>query len=240
MSNITIYYTLNGKEPDSNSLVYTKPITINSNTIIKTYAVKDNMFDSDINTYEFKIKEKELVVYLSPSNQYSNKGVKEAGYTNEMDMMNKLTDYLEEELKNAGVTVYRNKSSGNINAWLAESNSKKSDFHFAIHSNASINHDVKGMEIYVDKSTSKSFSIASNIYNNLYEIYPYRDEIADRGVKYASGALGEANDNFIKCGALIEIAYHDNYYDALWIAQNMKNIAQNIANSILEFYQIEE
>ena len=235
-----IYYTLDGSKPTENSAVYTEPITINNDITIKTYAVKKNMNDSDINIYDFKIKDKELVVYLSPSNQQSNKGVKAAGYTNEMEMMNRLTDYLETYLKQAGVKVYRNKSSGHINAWLAESNSKKSDFHFAIHSNGSVDHNVKGMEIYVDKSTSKCLSIASHIYNNLYEIYPYRDQITDRGVKYANGALGEANDNFIKCGALIEVAYHDNYEDASWIVQNMDQIAKNIASSIIEFYQVNE
>lgn len=235
-----IHYTLDGSNPDKNSLIYKEPLTIYNDVTIKTYATKKNMNDSEINTYDFKVKEKELVVYLSPSNQKSNKGVSRAGYTNEMEMMNKLADYLEIKLKEAGIKVYRNKSSGHINAWLAESNSKKSDFHFAIHSNASTNHNVKGMEIYVDKSTSKCLSIASNIYNNLYEIYPYREQITDRGVKYATGALGEANDSFIKCGALIEVAYHDNYEDALWIVQNMEQIAQNISESIIDFYQVNE
>ena len=238
--NANIYYTMDGTKPTVNSIKYEGPITISNDVTIKTFAVKDNMYDSEINTYEFKVKDKKLVVYLSPSNQYGNKGVSEVGFTNERDMMNKLTDYLEADLKNAGVVVYRNKSSGNINQWLAESNAKKSDFHFAIHSNGSTNHDTKGMEIYVDKSTSKCLSIASNIYNGLYEIYPYRDEISDRGVKYASGSLGEVNDDFIKCGSLIEIAYHDNYYDAMWIVNNMDAIAQNIANSILKYYQVIE
>ena len=62
----------------------------------------------------------------------------------------------------------------------------------------------------------------------------------NQGVKYADGSLGEVNDDFIKCGALIEIAYHDNYYDAIWIVNNMEEIAQNIADSILKFYQIIE
>jgi N-acetylmuramoyl-L-alanine amidase len=239
-TNAKIYYTIDGTTPTEDSLEYTEPIVINNDTTIKTYAVKNNMNDSEINIYEFKVKTKNLVVYLSPSNQYSNKGISSVGYTNERDMMNKLTDYLEADLKAAGVEVYRNKSSGNINAWLAESNRKNSDLHLAIHSNGSENHDTKGMEIYVDKETSKCLSIASNIYNNLYEIYPYRDEISDRGVKYADGSLGEVNDNFIKCGTLIEIAYHDNYYDALWMVENMETIADNIANSILEFYQIKE
>ena len=238
--NASIYYTLDGSNPNENSLVYEKPIIINKDTTIKTYAVRKNMNDSEINTYDFKVKNKNLVVYLSPSNQFSNKGNKKAGYTNERDMMNKLTDYIEKNLKDAGIKVYRNKSSGDINKWLAESNSKKSDFHFAIHSNGSVGHDVKGIEIYVDKPTSQCLSIASNIYNNLYEIYPYRDQITDRGVKYAEGSLGEANDNFIKCGALIEVAYHDDYEDALWMVNNMEKIAKNISDSIIDFYQINE
>ena len=234
----TIYYTLDGSKPTQQSLVYENPIVIDKDMTIKTFATKKNNEDSDINTYDFKIREKDLVVYLSPSNQYLNKGVSSANYTNERDMMNKLTDYLEKDLKNAGVTVYRNKSSGDINTWLAQSNAKKSDFHFAIHSNASITHEAKGIEIYVDKSTSPCLSIASNIYNHLFEIYPYQDHIYNRGVKYAGGELGEANDQFIKCGALIEVAYHDNYDDALWMTQNMEKIARNIADSIIDFYQV--
>lgn len=234
----TIYYTTDGSNPTKESTVYKEPIVINEDMKLKTYATRTNMNDSDINTYDFKVGEKQLVVYLSPSNQYMNKGVAKAGYSNERDMMNKLTDYLEKELKNAGVTVFRNQSTGDINGWLAQSNSKKSDLHLAIHSNASIDHNAKGIEIYVDKSTSKSLSIASNIYHNLYEIYPYKEPITDRGVKYALGSLGEVNDSFLKCGTLIEIAYHDNYDDALWITQNMEEIAKNIANSILTFYQV--
>ncbi len=236
--NATIYYTLDGSKPTINSNVYNDKITINENTTIKTYAVKKNMNDSDINTYEFKISDKQLVVYLSPSNQFGNKGVSSVGYTNERDMMNKVADYLYEDLINAGVKVYRNNPSGNINLWLAESNNHKSDLHLALHSNASSNHDIQGMEIYVDKSTSKALSIASNIYNNLYEIYPYREKITDRGVKYSDGSLGEANDSFIKCGTLIEVAYHDNSLDAKWIVDNSKEIANNIAKSILDFYQV--
>ena len=235
----TIYYTLDGTKPNSSSLIYSKPIEINSNIKLNAYAVKNNMYDSVLNTYEFTVKNKLPVVYLSPSNQNHNYGVSATGYTNEKEMMNKLTDFLYNDLKAAGIKVYRNnRQSGGMNGWLADSNYYKSDFHFAIHSNGSVNHDTKGMEIYVDTPTSQCLSIASNIYNNLFEIYPYRDQISNRGVKYANGSLGEANDQFIKCGALIEVAYHDNYDDASWIMNNMEDIAKNIANSIINFYDL--
>ena len=72
-------------------------------------------------------------------------------------------------------------------------------------------------------------------------IYPYKDrEGADRGVKYANGALGECNDAYLPFGILVEVAHHDDYNDALWIMNNKKLIGYNLADSILEYYQIIE
>lgn len=233
----TIYYTLDGSEPNESSFVYRKPLSINENTIVKAKAVSKRRYDSETNTYDFQIGEKELVVYLSPSNQSWNYGNAEAGYTTEMREMNKLTDILETMLKEKGVTVYRNKSSHDINTHLSESNAVKSDLHLAIHSNASLDQEARGIEIYVDKPTSKSLSIATNIYQNLYAIYPNKNSTTDRGVKYANGSLGEANDHFIPCGTLIEIAYHDNYEDAKWILEKKEQIASSIASAIISYYK---
>lgn len=233
-----IYYTVDGSEPTLASLIYTGSIPINEDVTIKTKAIRKNMYDSVTNIYDFHVGEKNLVVYLSPSNQYTNYGIKGSGYTNEKAMMNKLTDYLEDYLKSYGVKVYRNNPSSDINVWISESNYVKSDLHFAIHSNGSQNHSAHGIEIYVDNETSKSLSIANKIYNNLYSIYPYKDEYSNRGVKYSGKSLGEANDLFIKCGTLIEVAYHDYYEDAVWMVENLNLIAENIGNSVLEYYQV--
>lgn len=233
----TIYYTLDGSNPTTNSFVYKEPFTINENVIIKTMAVSKRRYDSEINTYDFQIRDKELVVYLSPSNQSWNHGNSAAGYTTEMQEMNKVADVVEKVLKENGVRVYRNRPSGEINGYLSESNYVKSDLHLAIHSNASSSTQARGIEIYVDKPTSKSLSVATAIYQNLYDIYPGRNlPNTNRGVKYANGSLGEANDSFIPCGALIEIAYHDNYEDASWILKSREEIGKNIATSILSYY----
>ena len=152
-------------------------------------------------------------------------------------MMNRLADVIERHLKEAGFIVYRNNPYGDINAWNAFSNSVGADFHLAIHSNASSTHTARGIEIHVDKETSPSLSIASNVYNNLWSIYPGNTEPTyNRGVKYARGELGEANDEYVRTGALIEVAFHDQYDDALWIMQNINTIGENIANSILSYY----
>ena len=236
-SNAFIYYTTDGSEPNTNSNLYTKPIIINEDTLIKTYAVTKNRYDSVVNTYDFKVRDKNLVFYLSPSNQYLNYGNSDAGYTTEMEIMNKIADVVQQNLTEKGVIVYRNVPSAGINAWNAESNYVKADFHLAIHSNASGTRLARGIEIYVDKETSKALSIASVIYENLWQIYDGNDNpLYDRGIKYARGSLGEVNEDFLPCGSLIEVAYHDQYDDALWIMQNIENIGNNIANSIYSYY----
>ena len=236
-SNAFIYYTTDGSEPDTNSNLYTKPIIINEDTLIKTYAVTNNRYDSVVNTYDFKVRDKNLVFYLSPSNQYLNYGNSDAGFTTEMEIMNRIADVVQQNLTDKGVIVYRNVPSAGINAWNAESNYVKADFHLAIHSNASGTRLARGIEIYVDKETSKALSIASVIYENLWQIYDGNDNpLYNRGIKYARGSLGEVNEDFLPCGSLIEVAYHDQYDDALWIMQNIENIGNNIANSIYSYY----
>ena len=154
-----------------------------------------------------------------------------------MEIMNKIADVVQQNLTEKGVIVYRNVPSAGINAWNAESNYVKADFHLAIHSNASGTRLARGIEIYVDKETSKALSIASVIYENLWQIYDGNDNpLYDRGIKYARGSLGEVNEDFLPCGSLIEVAYHDQYDDALWIMQNIENIGNNIANSIYSYY----
>ena len=107
----------------------------------------------------------------------------------------------------------------------------------AIHSNASKDHTARGIEIHVDDETSPSLSAATFVYNNLWSIYPGNTNPSyNRGVKYARGSLGEANDDYVRNGALIEVAFHDEYNDALWIVENMEQIGQNIASSIISYY----
>ena len=241
-SEAQIYYTTNGESPDSFGTLYTEPIEINENMTLKTVAVsKDNTkYNSIINTYDINVGNKEnLIVYLSPSNQDGNWGVKEVGFTNEMREMNDLSNYIEERLKSHGVKIVRNNPAGNINIWNRESNYAGADLHIAIHSNASTNHDNHGIETWIHSEGSKTLGLANLIQSNLVSIYPYKDTVgANRGVKYANGALGEVNDNYLPFGILVEVAHHDNKEDAKWIMDNKKLIGYNIADSILKYYQI--
>lgn len=238
----TIYYTLDGKSPESFGSVYKEPITIDKSVTLKAVAVSNDKYNSEIKTYNINVGDKpNLTVYISPSNQHGNLGVSSVGYTNEMDEMNDLSDYIVERLKAHGVKVYRNNPSGNINLWLRDSNYYGVDLHLAIHSNASTSHDNYGIETWIHSEGSNTFSLGNVIQDNLASIYPYKErKNYDRGVKYANGALGEVNDNYLPFGILIEVAHHDDKQDAEWIMQNKKLIAYNIADSILKYYQIIE
>lgn len=234
--NATIKYTTNGSNPLRNGKIYQEPIRITNNMKIKAVALKDGLENSPITSFDFKIDNKIPVIYLSPSRQEKNLGVLEVGYTTEKEMMNKLCDKLETKLKNSGFIVYRNNPEKDMMEWLNESRRFNASLHLAIHSNGSSKHDTKGMEIYVDDFDSKMLSLATIMYSNLYDIYPYKSSITNRGIKYALGSLGEVKKENTSRGILIEIAHHDDYDDAKWMVDNLEEISNNIANSIISYY----
>lgn len=238
-SDATIYYTLDGTDPNKTSNKYEKEIEITNNMTIKAIAKNDKKNDSEISEFNFKVGTKNnLKVYLSASNQSNNLGVSEVGYTNEKKEMNDLTDRIEKVLKEYGVKTYRNEF-GDINRWTADSTYLGVDLHLAIHSNASEEHTSYGIETWVQNGTSKMYSLAQNIQNNLFNIYYNKDDaLANRGVKYANGSLAEVNPSYTPVGILIEVAHHDYNDDAKWIMENKDKIARNIAETILKYYNI--
>ena len=232
----TIYYTLDGTDPNETSLVYENPILIKENTTIKTIIKEDKSYDSPVSTYNLNIGNKtDYKVYLSPSNQDGNLGVKSVGYTNEEKEMNDLSNYIEKRLKDYNIKVYRNNPNGNINLWVADSRYYGADLHIAIHSNASTNHTSKGIETWINDQTSDTYSLANMIQSDLMNIY-YDKENGNRGVKYSNGALGETR--MPKVGILVEVAHHDYLEDAKWIMHNKELIGNTIADSILKYFGI--
>ena len=232
----TIYYTLDGTDPNETSPVYENPILIKENTTIKTIIKEDKSYDSPVSTYNLNIGNKtDYKVYLSPSNQDGNPGVKSVGYTNEEKEMNDLSNYIEKRLKDYNIKVYRNNPNGNINLWVADSRYYGADLHIAIHSNASTNHTSKGVETWINDQTSNTYSLANMIQSDLMNIY-YDKENGNRGVKYSNGALGETR--MPKFGILVEVAHHDYLEDAKWIMDNKELIGNTIADSILKYFGI--
>jgi N-acetylmuramoyl-L-alanine amidase len=235
-----VYYTIDGQDPTTNGVRYTGPIRADRNITLRTVVMEPQMNNSVVSTWDINIGTKRnFSVYLSPSNQDGNFGVRSTGYTNEMREMNHLTNYVERRLIAGGVTVFRNSPSGNINRWVAESLNHGVDLHLAIHSNASRDHRSYGIETWIHEQTSITYSLANLFQQALLSIYyidPLEDPRADRGVKYANGAFGEVNEAFVPFGILLEVAHHDWETDAAWIMENKELIGNTIADTILKYF----
>ncbi|MBQ7141008.1 MAG: N-acetylmuramoyl-L-alanine amidase [Bacilli bacterium] len=169
-------------------------------------------------------------VYVSPSNQIDNTIVSGLGYSNESEIMNKVADYLVPALESRGIVTFRNKPTMTLNEIVNESKSLNVDFHFEIHSNAG---GGVGPEIHIHpNATSIAKEIAPKIHDSLVAIYPSGK---GRGV-WNSRNLMETNPNNVNNGALVEVAFHDNYNDAKWIIDNFQLIGETMADAIANYY----
>lgn len=69
-SRATIYYTLDDTNPTTSSGIFNEPINIDKNITIKAFASKDGFYDSDIETFKYKIRDLVIQEYF-PENDNS-------------------------------------------------------------------------------------------------------------------------------------------------------------------------
>jgi len=174
-------------------------------------------------------------IYLSPSTQEKNIG--KGNYGTEERRMNEVCDITEKELKRHGIKVYRNKPTMTLREVVKDSNSKKPNIHFAIHSNAG--GGGRGCEIFCHKFGGEGEKLARAVYNKIAPLTP----TADRGIKKGHNFYGTGKSMYELAyttapAALIEIAFHDNAQDAKWIVANIETIGIAIAKGILEYFGI--
>jgi len=206
----TIYYSY-----DNNYIEYNNPIDY-VDKHIKAYCSKNKYNDSPIMEFDYKVFiNKSKNIYLSPSNQKYNKGFEDIGYNTEYEIMNKLADKIQLILTSNGFNVYRNNPDKRIIDWGIESKEKNCSLHLALHSNGSSIHLKKGMEIYVHNYESNMYSLATSLIDNLYNIYPYKEETLNyRGVKEGLDNIGEVDPKYVKNGVLFDAGYaqyHEEY-----------------------------
>jgi len=68
----TIFYTLDGSEPDSNSLIYSSPLLINSTTVVRAKSVGQNSIPSKIITHTYFLNESFNLPVISLSTNPEN------------------------------------------------------------------------------------------------------------------------------------------------------------------------
>ncbi len=236
-----IYYTIDGSDPALNGKLYEEAIPLKESIVLHAIAKKDGYEDSSIQSFAYEVTSTDPIVYLSPSTQEHNKGIRGSGYTNEEEVMNKITDVVEKQLKKNHVTVYRNKPTMTSKGSIYDSNKYDVDLHLAIHSNASPNSNKgrhSGVETWIyDETCIEAEKIAQKLQEAIMNIYYNR--YGDRGVLYSVdiGGLGETDPNKVTNGILMELAFHDNWNDAIWMVQNIEKIGLTIADTIIDYYQ---
>ena len=79
----------------------------------------------------------------------------------------------------------------------------------------------------------RSRRAADIIANNLQMIYPIPENVRTVETK----TLGEVRRTRAP-SVLIEFAYHDNYDDAVWIRDNIDEIARNVVLSLADYFDL--
>lgn len=193
---------------------------------LKTLFGKEGSATQEISPYYFKPGT--VSVYLNPSLQPKNIGF--GDYGTEEDRMHELSAYVEKVLLDHGVTVYQNRIGMTLDESIADSNSKKPTIHLAIHSNA-FRKQTRGVETFYkakdDPAKEECIRLATRVYEGLLKIY----DGPRRGIKETE-TLREPR-TVVAPSTLVEVAFHDNEVDSKWILENMQQIGENLAASLL-------
>lgn len=171
------------------------------------------------------------VIYLSPSTQENNYYV--TGGTEEQ-WMNRLADAMEPYLTASGIRYVRNTPEMTAASSIRASNSGNYDLHLALHSNAAPEGQygsVRGIIVYYYPGSSDGRRAAEIVADNFKAIYPLPDNVRAEGTT----AIGEVR-RVRAPSVFLEIGYHDNRDDAIWITSNLDAIARNIVLSLTEYF----
>lgn len=172
-------------------------------------------------------------IYLSPSVQEYNK------YLNGGDeeyYMNLIADAMEPYLEASGIDFDRNDSSKPVSQAIADSNEGNYDLHLAIHSNAApegLKGDLSGVDIYYSPVSYLGKLFADMLAENYKKIYYDSDKVK----VVPTTSLGEIRRTKAPA-VLIETAYHDNAEDEAWLKENIDNIAEVLAETVAEFFNL--
>jgi hypothetical protein len=171
------------------------------------------------------------VIYLSPSTQENNPYV--TGGTEE-EWMNRLADAMEPYLTASGIRYSRNTPDMTAASSIRASNAGNYDLHLALHSNAAPEGrygQVRGILVFYFPGSAQGQRAATLIADGLKNIYPLPNNVrAEPTTSVGEVRLVRAPSVFI------ELGYHDNRDDAVWITNNLDSAARNIVLSLTEFF----
>lgn len=173
------------------------------------------------------------IIYLSPSTQEGNFYV--TGGTEEQ-YMNRLADEMIPYLEASGIRYTRNTPTMTAGSSIAASNAGNYDLHLALHSNAAPEDrygTVRGSIVFYYPGSPRGKRAAEIFANNLRAIYPIPELVRAE----PSTTIGEVR-RVRAPSVFLELAYHDNMDDAMWLQNNLPEIARNLVLSLTEYFRI--
>ena len=150
--------------------------------------------------------------------------------------MNLLADAMEPYLRASGIDFMRNDPSRNAAAAIRQSNEGDYDFHLALHSNAAPagkEGTLRGIDVYYYPGSADSLRMAEIMVDNLKPIYP----LPERVQALPTRNIGEVSRTSAPA-VLLELGYHDNTEDALWVENNLQNIASTLVLALTEYFGV--
>ena len=173
------------------------------------------------------------MIYLSPSTQEKNFYVN--GGTEE-EWMNKLADALEPYLTASGIRFTRNTPEMTAASSIRASNAGRYELHLALHSNAApdgMYGQKRGIIVFYYPGSSQGQAAAKLVADGLKAIYPLPNDVRAE----PSTTIGEVKQPSAP-SVFIELGYHDNLDDAVWIKNNIDAAARSIALSLTEYFGV--
>lgn len=170
-------------------------------------------------------------IYLSPSTQENNLYV--TGGTEEQ-YMNLLMDQIVPYLRASGITYSRNTPDMTAASSIRASNAGNYNLHFALHSNAAPEGkygQVRGILAFYYPGSALGERAARLLVSHLKQIYPLPNLVrAEPNTTLGELRLTRAPAVFL------ELGYHDNREDAMWITENLPEIGRHIAEALTQLF----
>ncbi|HWQ78879.1 MAG TPA: N-acetylmuramoyl-L-alanine amidase [Anaerovoracaceae bacterium] len=174
-------------------------------------------------------------IFLSPSTQEYNHYINGG---NEEYYMNLLTDALIPYLRASGIEFARSNPDDSVPEIIERSNAYPYDLHLALQTRETPDGYISpmlGIDVYFYTVNQPRGEQAAYITSqNLKNIYPI-PELVSLVPDTTMLELRLTNAPAI----MVELGYHDNIRDALWIESNIGAIARNIAQSITQFLNVQ-
>ena len=172
-------------------------------------------------------------IFLSPSTQEYNPYI--TGNGSEEYFMNQIADAMEPYLLANTIRFTRNTPDMTAASSIRLANSGSYDFYLALHSNGSTDGTkegtVRGVIAFYYPTSANGRRAADIFVKNLKDIYPLPDKVYAR----ATTTLGEVRQPYMP-SVLLELGYHDNTADALWVENNIQAIAENLVQSLTTYF----